>query len=290
MAGNYPDAIGPRIPYDRDGTVGVLYNVSTGGITQQSQTVLTGINDESSAGTSWGFSSSYAYWSGFIFPQNIDLIGYFIAHGGNSYQWSFGAIQTSTNTTNLMDGTWTQIAANHAYNSSASPTYRTGQVSLAASGIKAIRFWNSPGGGSVSLSWTVMHLYGKPSATSDRLELWHPTLDQPLSSTPAYFDYGDISRGTGAVTKDFRIKNLSTTLTASSITVGVEALTDSGAPTYVSQTQFRYNGGAYASTATLGALGPNSISLPFTAKLDTLSNATLGVWAQRYYATAGGWA
>lgn len=289
MAGNYPDAIGPRIPYDRDGTVGILYNISNGSITQQSQAVLTGINDESSGGTSWGFSSNYAYWSGFIFPEPIDLIGYFIAHGGNSYQWSFGAIQTSTNTTNLSDGTWTQIAANHAFNSSASPTYRTGQVSLAASGIKAIRFYNSPGGGSISLSWTVMHLYGKPSATSDRLELWHPTLDQPLSQTPAYLDYGDVARGTGAVTRDFRIKNLSTTLTANNITVGAEALTDSGAPTYVSQTQFQYNGGGYAPTVVLGTLAPNTISLPFTAQLTTTGSSTLGVWAQRYYAQAGSW-
>jgi hypothetical protein len=289
MAGNYPDAIGPRIPYDRDGTVGVLYNVSSGSLTQQSQAILTGINDESSAGTAWGLSAGAAYWSGFIFPAAVDLVGYFVAHGGNSYQWSFGAIQTSTNTTNLSDGTWTQVAASHAYNSSVSPTYRTGQISLAAPGIKAIRFYNSPGGGSVGLSWIVMQLYGRPSATSDRLELWHPTLDQSLNLTPAYFDYGDVARGTGPVTKGFRIKNLSTSLTANSITVGVEAPTDSSAPTYVSQTQFSYNGGSYASTAGLASLAPTAISQPFTAKLDVSASAILGVWAQRYYAQAGSW-
>lgn len=288
MAGNYPDAIGARIPYDRDGTVGILYNVSTGTITQQSQAILTGINDESSSGTTWNLSSGAAYWSGFIFPQAIDLVGYFIAHSGNNYQWSFGAVQTSTNTTNLSDGTWTQLSANHTYNSSASPTYRTGQISGVASGIKAIRFYNSPGGGSVTLGWSVMHLYGKPSATSDRLELWHPTLDQPLSTTPAFLDYGDVSRGSGVVSRSFRVKNLSTTLTAVSVTVGVEALTDAS-PTYVSQTQFSYNGGAYGATATLGSIAPNTISQPFTAQLTTSGSSILGVWAQRYYAQAGSW-
>lgn len=291
MAGTYPDAIGPRIPYDRDGTVGIKYDIAAGGtITDMGTATLVGINDESTGGTTWlhGSGSNNTY-SGFIFPVLTDFIGYFILYTGNISGWTNGTIETSTNTTNLVDGTWVQIAASHTTNATVTPTYRTGQVSLSASGIKAIRFHYTSSGGSVSYRWAGVHLFGKPSATTDRLELWHPTLDQPLTTTPAYFDYGDVARGTGPIARDFRVKNLSTTLTASTLTIGVEALTDSGAPTYVSQTQFRYNGGAYGSTATLGSLAPNTISLPFTAKLDATASAILGQWSQRYYAQAGSW-
>ena len=290
MAGSYPDAIGPRVPYDRNGSVGLIYDTGSGSISQMSQAQMTGINDESSAGTQISISGgSTQFWLGFIFPTPIDFMGYFILYRGTKSQWTDGAIQTSTNTTNFMDGTWTQIAASHTTSTPVTPGYRSSQTSLSATGIKAIRFRYTSGGGAISYGWAAVNLYGKPSTVTDRLELWHPTLDQPLSDFPAYFDYGDVSRGTGAIERDFRIKNLSTTLTAGTITVGAEALTDSGAPTYVSQTQFRYNGGSYAATASLGALGPNSISLPFTAKLDTLATAALGLWAQRYYAQAGSW-
>ena len=291
MAGNYPDAIGPRIPYDRDGTVGIKYDIAAGGtITDMGTATLVGINDESTGGATWshGGGSNNTY-SGFIFPVLTDFMGYFILYSGNASGWTSGSIETSTNTTNLSDGTWTQIAASHTINSTVTPTYRTAQVSLSANGIKAIRFHYTSGGGSITMRWAGTHLFGKPSATSDRLELWHPTLDQPLTTTPAHFDYGDVTRGAGPITKDFRIKNLSTTLTANSLTVGVEALTDSAAPTYVSQTQFRYNGGSYASTATLASLAPSTISQTFTAKLDPPSNAVLGQWSQRYYAQAGSW-
>jgi hypothetical protein len=289
MAGSYPDAIGPRVPYDRNGSVGIVYDTGSGTLSQLSQSQMTGINDESSAGSQVSLSGGGTqFWVGFIFPTPIDFMGYFILWRGTKSQWTDGPIQVSTNTTNFMDGTWTQIAASHTTTSPVSPGYRNAQTAVAASGIKAIRFRYTSGGGAISYGWAAVNLYGKPSTTTDRLELWHPTLDQPLTDTPAYFDYGDVSRGTGAIERDFRIKNLSSSLTASTITVGVEALTDAS-PTYVSQTQFRYNGGVYGSSASLGALGPGSISLPFTAKLDTLSTAALGLWAQRYYAQAAGW-
>lgn len=289
MAGSYPDAIGARFPYDRNGSVGIIYNTGSGVISEISQSIMTGINDEGSAGSQLSLSGgSTQYWVGFIFPTPIDLAGYFILWRGTKSQWTDGPIQVSNDTTNFMDGTWTQIAASHTTTSPVTPGYRTSQTTLSAAGVKAIRFRYTSGGGAISYGWAAVHIYGKPSTTTDRLELWHPTLDQPLSDTPAYFDYGDVSRGTGALERDFRIKNLSTALTASSITVGVEALTD-GSPSYVSQTEFRYNGGAYGPTAILGALGPGGISAPFTAKLDTVPTAALGLWAQRYYAQAGSW-
>jgi hypothetical protein len=285
MAGTYPDAPGPRIPYDRDGTQAHIFTPSNGTSALQSQAVLNDLNDED-AGSSIGYLSSSKYLV-LIFPQLMDISHYAIswrAEQNGGLQQS-GGVQYSTNTTNFIDGTWTSITNPPT---TAEPVeLRTKITTANLTGVRAMRFL---GTGAVWFSRpTVIHLYGKPSVINDRLEFWHPTLDQPLSQTPAYFDYGDVSRGTGAIQKDFRIKNLSTTLTASGITIGVEAFTD-GSPTYVSQTQFSYNSGSFGATASLAALGPNSISQPFTVKLDTTMTSPLGVWSQRYYAQAGGWA
>jgi hypothetical protein len=276
MAGAYPDAPGSRIAYDRDGTTGATIT-TTNSITSLTAGQISNLNDEDADAVTYTASGYIVL----FFPVPMTIIGSF--HAANTSV----KIETSSDTTTGIDGTWTQFRA-FTGNTTISPAYRT-TIYLAGSpvtGVTAMRFQNNLGGGTPTIS--VMHLYGYPDSDSDRLEFWHPTLDQPLRDTPAYFDYGDVSRGSGAIARDFRIKNLSTSLTANTITVGCEAPTDS-TPTYVSQTEFRYNGGSYAGTATLGSLAPNTISNTFTAKLDVLASATMGPWAQRYYADAASW-
>lgn len=274
MAGTYPDAPGPRIAYDRDGTAVFTGVTSTGVITPMSATNIANLNDDSVSTTIPSISSgSFVL---FMFPQPTDVTHWVRSSGGST-----PTTEVSSNTTNGIDGTW--VAVTSSASATTNTELRTGYVAVTAPGATAFRIKVSG-----IVAFNAIHLYGKPSASSDRLEFWHPTLDQPLSQTPAHFDYGDHVRGSGAVTKDFRIKNLSTTLTANSITVGCEALTDAS-PTFVSQMQFRYNGGSFAGTASLGNLGPNSISQPFTAQLTTSTSTALGMWQQRYYANVGNW-
>lgn len=285
MAGNYPDAPGPRIAYDRDGTQGYILTPGPTAVNSNLTSAdLAKMNDEDS-GDSVSVPSNN-YYVMLYFPVLMDITAYATWWGRDG----LNAAQYSADTTNGVDGTWTNFPGSLATNAGSVVGLRTKIMTLTTpiTGVKSIRLRLAGSYGGYSDWFNAMHLYGQPSATSDRLEFWHPTLDQPLSQTPAYFDYGDVPRGS-VITKDFRLKNLSATLTASTITVGVEANTDT-TPTFVSQTQFQYNGGGYAATAALGTLGPSSISQPFTAQLSTSASTTLSLWWQRYYATAASWA
>lgn len=285
MAGTYPDVPGPRLPYDRDGTQVYIYVASNGTSTQQGQSVIDDLNDEDSGGTI-GFFPAGQYVI-FVFPQPMDIVGYAVSwHSelGGGLQQS-GGIDYSTDTTNFQDGTWT--AMTNPPNTAEPIGLRTNIQTTNITNVKAIRM---QGTGGVWMSRpSVVHFYGTPtSSTGDRLVFWHPTLDQPLSQTPAFFDYGDVTRDAVDIVRDFRLKNISASLTANTITVGSEAFTDAS-PTYISQTQFRYNGGGYASTASLPSLAAGTISQTFSVKFDISASAALGLWTQRYYAQAASW-
>lgn len=282
MAGTYTDVPAARIPYDRDGSVGITIDNSNQTTVLTSGQLLA-INDESNTNP----LSLPAYGSlVIVFSQPTDVKGVFFAFSGamavnlTTY--------TSTNTTNGIDGTWVVFRSSTS-NSAVSPAYRSNifSVGSAVNGVKAIKFVSSY---STTSSCHCVHVYGKVSDYSgDRLVFWHPTLDQPLDITPAYFDYGDVPQNSAAIERDFRLKNISTTLSANTITVSCEAPTDSSPTSYVSQTTFRYDGGVYGATASLATLAPGQISSVFTAKLTVTSTATLSVWTQRYIAQAANW-
>lgn len=280
MAGNYPDTPGPRLAYDRDGTQ--LFRVAangTGSPTSTTQQQLIDTNKESGNGTG-NFGDDYAC---LIFPEPRDLVGIWAVGTNGGPSATNMTSQVSTDTTNGVDGTWVNwlsftVAANYK------PSFRTHIATGAANGVIAIRVKQV----GLSNQGKIIHLYGTPSAAaSDRLELWHPTLNQSLNITPAYLDWGNRPRDTTA-TRQFRIKNLSSALVANSITVGMESLSDAS-PTYVSQHQFAYNGGAFASTATISALAPGEISAIIDVRQTLINTASLGLWAQRVYAATGEW-
>lgn len=292
MAGTYPDPPGPRIAYDRDGTAIFVLDPTLTTATAQANSVNQALNDEDTSGTSY-LRLNQSQYALFLFPQPMNLTHWAIwnqttiNHQSGINRFEIPAA-VSTNSTNGIDGTWTAITTPEPLNTNKA-TMRTNITSISANGVVALRFQRDTYSGTNSgFDFYAIHLYGKPAATSDRLEFWHPTLDQPLSDTPAYFDYGDVARGSGAITKDFRIKNLSTSLTANTITVGCEARTDAS-PTYVSQTEFRYNGGSFAATTSLNTLAPSTISQTFSVRLTTTGSSALSLWSQRYYASAASW-
>ena len=276
MAGNYPDAPANRMEVDTDGTVGALIT-SGGTITVLTATQMQNLNDESDSTTiaSPGTNGFTAY----VFPELRDIAAVFFSHStGNA------TISVSTNTTNGFDGTWTTVLAAAARTSATQPNYRTGIELATAGGIKGIRSLSSSTG-----TPRTFHVYGKnTSLNSDKLELWHPTLDQPLYQTPAFLDAGDTMRSTTA-DLTFRLKNLSASLTANTITVNAQALTDAASPTMVSGITFDYNGGGFAATASVGSLAPGAISAVFTLRHTVPSNAVLGIWTQRVVASAASW-
>lgn len=281
MAGNYPDPPAPRMAYDTDGTQ--LFRVAasgTGTPTGATPTQTTDSNRESGSGPG-NWVQDY---SCFIFPQLRDLAGIWALgiNGGSPSGTQFTA-QVSSDTTNGVDGTWVTYIASFTVAQNYKPSFRTSIALATATGVKAVRV-RCTNAGNQSL---LVHLYGTIPAASDRIEFWHPTLDQPLTSLPAHLDWGNRPRSTNE-TRQFRIKNLSGVATANTITVGLEALTDAS-PTYVSQHQFSYNGGPFGATATIPSLAPNTVSAIIDIQQNISATAALGLWSQRAYANVGSW-
>lgn len=275
MAGFYPDVPGNRIPYDLDGTAGVYMN--NGAVSDFSPAQLANFNRETvpAWGPSPGFGT-YGYYV-LLFPRKMDITGSFVV-----YRDYYDGAEWSSNTSNGSDGTWTGFTSGYA--ATANPSYRTGISTLALTNVRAVRYITHTS--SYNGAFGLMHVYGKPTSgeNTDRLELWHPTLDQRVGG--AYFDWGDAQRTTNA-SKTFRVKNLSPTLTANGIDITFETLTDT-TPTYDSMHTFS-DGGAYAGTINISNLAPDAVSGIITIRRDFPANAVLGLWAGRINTTATSW-
>lgn len=289
MAGTYPDVVGKRMAYDRDGSIAYSHD-SSDVIAEFDQANFEDLNSEStnSAFSFGGGAPTVGYRIGIIFPELRDIAGYFLAGAVDdpgSNEWL--NIETSPDTTIGLDGTWTLQDANVHRSSTVAPAYRSSIQTMTVSGIKGVRFRMQNTGSGESSNLMVWHLYGDIASgqSPNRLRLWHPTLNQEV--TPAYFDWGDVARNsTGTI--DFRVKNNSATQTAGTITVLGEALTDT-VPTVDSQHLFSISGGAYASSIAVPDLAAGAISSVITMRRIVTFNATLSVWAMRIVAAAVTW-
>lgn len=292
MAGNYPDAPAPRMAYDRDGTVGFSINASNV-VAVVSQASVAAMNDESENSMYTLPNTGFTEYTGLIFPQTRDIAA--ILWQANPHD--SGALQTSVDSTNGLDGTWVSrgtvgrvlhTSSNGGTGGAIIPTYRTSITSVVYTGIKAVRLQLST---NFAKRIQTLHIYGKYSvAPGDFLQLWHPTLDEPLddntSADGAWLDWGDATRGTSA-DKLFRIKNSSATLTANSIVLSPQVLTDTS-PTVSSQMTLS-DGGAFTGSLNIGNIAPDTISPVITLRRTTLANATLSLWAGRININPGSW-
>lgn len=287
MAGNYADPPGPRLAWDRDGTQ--WYRLVNGALTQLSVTDMQKANNEDNdyvedPGYSNPISASYIW----LFPEPRDLMGLKLMEPSATYGGvSFSPIEVSSDTTNGIDGTWTSVTGITTVTSGpVAPGYRT-VPTMSKQNVKGLRISYSHGYNSHARI-AAAHIYGKPSTVTDRLEFWHPTLNQSLFDFPAHLDWGNRPRATTEV-RSVRLKNQSATLVASNITVGLETFADAS-PTFLSQMSLRYDGGAYAPTVLIDSLTPGQISAVIDIRQALATNAALSVWAQRLYASAAAWA
>jgi len=222
-----------------------------------------------------------------MFPELRDVTNWYATGAGQAFgtTWQGLWVDSSVDTTNGLNGTWVNRYANPAGWYSAgqpiNPGYRFPTAVAAATGVKAIKFRGN------LYAWGAIHLYGviTTGQNPDRLALWHPTLDAQVGA--AYFDWGSALRGTTA-DLTFRVKNLSATLSANTITCSVDALTDT-APTVVGQHTLSADAITFAATASAGTLAPSTISGIMTLRRTTASNAALALWALRVNAAAASW-
>jgi hypothetical protein len=291
MAGNYPDAPGARMSWDRDGSIAATIS-DAGTVSPISGAAMLSLNGEVNATNvvvhnSAGGGSRF----GILFPELRDIIGYLVCWGGIGGEPQITTLETSVDTTNLFDGSWTTQANPYSVSSAGDKTaMRTSIDALALTGIKAIR-WRVTSGGNAATdtaSFFQVHLYGGPSAgqNPDRLRLWHPTLDQEIGG--AHFDWGNVPRNSSA-DKLFRVKNNSSTLTANTITLSTDALTDT-TPSVPGQHLLSLDGTTFAATRVITSLAPGAISGSVMLRRTTPSNASLSMWWARVRASAASWA
>ena len=265
MSGVYADVPNHRIAYDADGSICWFYasSVATSVMSQAQVNILNNENDDYIDGSA---SDVRCF---IFFPQPYDITGVHVNVDASS-GW---LAEYSLNTSNGVDGTWTSFGAT-ANSGSASPVYRTSIQAVSLTAVKAIRFgtW-----GPVWNRLRSFHVYGTPNASSAKqLRLWHPTTDTALGG--AYFDQGDILRSTTA-TQQFRLKNISS-MTASSITLTTEALTDFS-PTFNSQHQLSTDNSSFSNSISISNLSAGSISPILYMKRTTSASAVVGLYDGR---------
>lgn len=289
MAGVYPDVPDHRMAYDRDGSVLVRVDLAGGTATQLGAADVANYNDEDSDGLRLVNTQGADMALVFIFPEQRDFVAYMHQGSVTVSSGGYGALQWSNDTTNGIDGSWTNILSPwvNSFNSGdiSREIARNSIQAVAANNVKAIRF-RFTSGVSGGQDWTprLLHLYGRPASgqAPNRLRIWHPTLDQEVGG--AYFDWGDVSRST-IISRDFRVKNPSGTLTANSIVLTTEALSDT-VPSNVSQFEFSTDGSNWFSSLNIGSLGPGSVSPVITRRRVTTADAVLSLWWTRMIASA----
>lgn len=285
MAGFYADYPNNRIAYHLDGTQ--VYLSSNGGTpVAASGATITALNDEANT-RCLDQERDQVHRLYFLFPEKRDITAYFyhLAVGGDPIDNFY--VRTSVDTTNGIDGTWVTTGATGRTVGGPNDSYRTGITAMSSgSGIVGIEFFVDADFSDAPHLGTI-HLFGKTTAgeNPNRLELWHPTLDQRLGA--AALDWGNAKRST-TDTRTFRVKNHSATLTANSIVVSLADSTDSS-PSFTDAHDLSFGGGGYAATQNIGNLAPGAISGVVTVRRTFSSTQPLSVWAAIVQAAAGSW-
>lgn len=280
MAGNYPDVLGRRMAYDRDGTIVCYVDMTNGGVWQHSQGTVNTLNSDTIASIEqtdflW---STHTLGYALIFPELRDITGYYFHSGGARIMWS-------PDSTNGQDGTWIVAVASTPGVSGTSQTMRTAINPLSLTGVKSIRYDRSYGAGGRSYLYN-MHFYGHPSSNANRLRLWHPTLDQEVGG--AYFDWGNVPRNSSADII-FRLKNTHSISTANDINITFNALTDTTPTTTGQHLLQKESAPGFGASLNLASLGPGAISEVLTLRRVTPANAVLALWTLRLIAHANSW-
>lgn len=269
MAGLYADIPGTLFALDQDGSVVKWRNYTLA----TSWTDISGSIAEALKPTTANFinllapgnaQSEYCQVS-FAFPEPRTINGIYAHFGTNdggqgvvNFTWEY-----STDTSDGTDGTWTTFTAtfnnfgqHDQIGDSSKPYYRSDIAAVSLANVKGLRVrfnctypWNQ------TFRMFVVHIYGsRPLSGVDRLSFWNPSSDQAL--TAAYLDFGDIAQGS-TQTRQFRIKNISGSLTANNITIAVSDILPEYTGTGI---QLSTDNVTYQSSIGIGNLAPGAIS------------------------------
>lgn len=278
-AGSFPDVPSRRMAYDSDGTVVLGQNAAQSTIFEVAGGVVTAWNSEDTPGAQTGESDQGHY---FIFPELREIDGVVTSRQkiGSDVD-----VQTSPDTTNGEDGTWTvRLTAIPQNVNIFRPEYRTTITSMAVSNIRGVWIDSNFGGSSTSNKRLEhAHLYGEISSgeTPDRL-LWIDNDNDLEFSLPV--DYGDAPRGSAEDHVTY-LKNNSASLAANSVQVTAEDLFLGSGSWYTFD-----DGTGFSSTKALASSISNGANSPnITIRRIIPDTETLGLHAARAFVSVGTW-
>lgn len=289
MAGVYADIPGTRFALDQDGSVAKYRNITSGSgwtdVSGSLSAVMDALNDDYLDMT--GISEDHTWEFSLAFPEPRVINAIFLASAAGAGGTNGNTYYSSTDTTDGTDGTWTTFTGPAWRDTSGTlkPYFRSDVAAFGPlADIKGFR-WRQTHANS-STNWHriyCLHIYGsRPTSSVDRLAFWHPTLDQALSA--AYLDFGDHPQGT-ITTRQFRIKNLSGTLGANTITVSVNDLDNEFNGNLLLST----DNTSYTSSSSIGSLAAGVISGTLYVRRTVPAAETPTQRAARLLASANSW-
>lgn len=291
MAGSYPDAPSRRMAYDSDGTVLLTANQSNFGgpagtapsvnYTIISQQNAENMNDET---YSTGFShtnnnQNSGHWFTLLYPQKREFDGAFLAcslsGGGDVTNEAY-----STDTSNGLEGVWTDLTQTWIKTAPAVDDYRDMIISYAVSNVLSHMFTL---GADDNQNYRMVHIYGAitPGETPDRLIFLDPDAADTEFTKP--LDFGDVPRGQTQV-DTVKVKNNSSTLTANTVSVTAEDLSDGSSSWYT----FSTDDISYSASEDIGSIGNGGTQLVYVKQVVPDAQG-IGVYAARLKATVASW-
>lgn len=263
---------------ESDGTT--LFHGPTLGLTQATPEVLANICDWNSGSGIYqnqGLTRQYAL----FFPElrAIQAFSLSIYDAGNG-SISIVNLETSSDTTNGMDGNWDfryNISSLNAWYNASLTTLRQ-PWTVDWQNTKSIRLTITTGGSAFSGLYDC-HIWG--NYTRAGLVLWDASADQIMAGSN--LDFGDTTQGS-VYTRQLRIKN-NYGLTANNIVIASPA---GGVGDVRNALEFS-DGGAYATSVTIPTIAPGAISPVVTVRRTVSPTAPLVIGCARVTATAGSW-
>ncbi len=281
MAGSYPDAPGPRIAYDADGTYVARYRPSTADLVVADDTIRAELNTEGGTST-WSTPSASTTWHFlWVWPEFRHLYGAFIDFD-IPLNASAQELQVSEDTTNGIDGSWDTVASFVRNVHNAYDDYRDEINVFTALNTKGVRFIVTPG---TTGAWPMRRamFYGEivSGETPQRLRF----IDGENNPFLAPIDYGDVARGSMR-DRTFRLENLSPTHTAEDVIVSAEALFGSSN----AWLSYRIGGsGPFTPTVEIESIGPEATSPLITVRQTIPGAADARLESARTKATVTAW-
>jgi hypothetical protein len=282
----YPNLTDCAMPYHLDGTVVKVIGPTGGVLKTLSDAEMLELNDEDlTAVTTPQENNEYIV---FFFPEKRDISGLY-AQFSVFYPGTPTGLQGSADSTNGLDGTWASATMPSGYNA-VSADIDGWRKAIAPvedmDNINVLRLQNNgnyPGMTKTFDGVYILHLYGKKHSgeTADDILFLDAENSDAEFGTP--LDFGDRPAGTSVI-RQIKLKNNSSTLTASSMEVEVED------PADIIRVSLS-SGGPWTTTVSIASIAAGAKSAIVYVKCETPAPPTpLGPDRAPIKATVGSWA